>query len=154
MAIQIYIVFLCIKWLNINYLDISINYTTIKINSKLHLIIIIQQKVWLKVKKRLLFVTLNRIVLISSLHYTTYILHCLFVCLFVSLVCTIYHVPYATLSIFILLFLILFLILFFSTCPLYICNRCIFVYVYVYLYIYIYIFDLYLSVFLHSTVSV
>ncbi len=147
-----YIVFLWIKWLNVNYLDISINYTSIKINSKLHLIIIIQQKVWLKVKKRLLFVTLNRIVLISSLHYTTYILHCLFVCLFISLVCTIYHVPYATSSIFILLFLILF----FSTCPLYICNSCIFVYVYVYLYIYIYIyiFDLYLSVFLHSTVSV
>ncbi len=60
--------------------------------------------------------------------------------------------PYATLSIFILLFLIVF----FSTCPLYICNSCIFVYIYVYLYIYIYIyiFDLYLSVFLHSTVSV
>ncbi len=131
-----YIVFLWIKWLNVNYLDISINYTSIKINSKLHLIIIIQQKVWLKVKKRLLFVTLNRIVLISSLHYTTYILHCLFVCLFISLVCTIYHVPYATSSIFILLFLILF----FSTCPLYICNSCIFVYVYVYLYIYIFIY--------------
>ncbi len=87
MAIQIYIVFLWIKWLNVNYLDIIIiiiiiiiiNYTSIKINSKLHLIIIIQQKVWLNVKKRLLFVTLNRIVLISSLHNTTYILHCLFV---------------------------------------------------------------------------
>ncbi len=82
MAIQIYIVFLWIKLLNVNYLDIIIiiinSYTAIKINSKLHLIIIIQQKVWLKVKK-LLFVTLNRIVLISSLHYTTYILHCLFV---------------------------------------------------------------------------
>ncbi len=64
--------------------------------------------------------------------------------------------PYATLSIFILLFLIVFFILFFSTCPLYICNSCIFVYVcvYIYIYIYIYIFDLYLSVFLHSTVSV
>ncbi len=61
--------------------------------------------------------------------------------------------PYATLSIFILLFFILCFILFFSTCPLYICNSCIFVYVYVY-YIYIYIFDLYLSVFLRSTVSV
>ncbi len=85
MAIQIYIVFLWIKWLNVNYLDIIINYTSIKINSKLHLIIIIQQKVWLNVKKRLLFVTLNRIVLISSLHNTTYILHCLFVCLFVYL---------------------------------------------------------------------
>ncbi len=88
MAIQIYIVFLWIKWLNVNYLDIIIiiiNYTSIKINSKLHLIIIIQQKVWLNVKKRLLFVTLNRIVLISSLHYTTYILHCLFVCLFICL---------------------------------------------------------------------
>ncbi len=138
MAIQIYIVFLWIKWLNVNYLDISINYTSIKINSKLHLIIIIQQKVWLKVKKRLLFVTLNRIVLISSLHYTTYILHCLFVSLFVSLVCTIYHVPYATLSILYYYFLFCF-ILFFSTCPLYICNSCIFVYVYVY-YIYIYIY--------------
>ncbi len=88
MAIQIYIVFLWIKWLNVNYLDIIIiiiNYTSIKINSKLHLIIIIQQKVWLNVKKRLLFVTLNRIVLISSLHNTTYILHCLFVCLFICL---------------------------------------------------------------------
>ncbi len=89
MAIQIYIVFLWIKWLNVNYFDIIIiiiiNYTSIKINSKLHLIIIIQQKVWLNVKKRLLFVTLNRIVLISSLHNTTYILHCLFVCLFICL---------------------------------------------------------------------
>ncbi len=93
MAIQIYIVFLWIKWLNVNYLDIIIiiiiiiiiNYTSIKINCKLHLIIIIQQKVWLNVKKRLLFVTLNRIVLISSLHNTTYILHCLFVCLFICL---------------------------------------------------------------------
>ncbi len=50
-----YIVFLWIKWLNVNYLDIIIiiiiNYTSIKINSKLHLIIIIQQKVWLNVKK-------------------------------------------------------------------------------------------------------
>ncbi len=65
--------------------------------------------------------------------------------------------PYATLSILILLFFILCFILFFSTCPyLYICNSCIFVYVYVciYIYIYIYIFDLYLSVFLRSTVSV
>ncbi len=37
-----------------------------------------------------------------------------------------------------------------------ICNSCIFVYVYVYIYVcvYIYIFDLYLSVFLRSTVSV
>ncbi len=92
MAIQIYIVFLWIKLLNVNYLDIIIiiiiiiiNYTSIKINSKLHLIIIIQQKVWLNVKKRLLFVTLNRIVLRSSLHNTTYILHCLFVCLFICL---------------------------------------------------------------------
>ncbi len=108
----------------------------------------------IKSEKRLLFVTLNRIVLISSLHYTTYILHCLFVCLFVSLVCTIYHVPYATLSIFILLFFIylfLFYVFFFFTCPyLYICNSCIFVYIYVC----IYIFDLYVSVFLRSTVSV
>ncbi len=43
-----------------------------------------------------LFVTLNRIDLISSLHYTIHILHCLCISLF----CTIYHVPYATLSIF------------------------------------------------------
>ncbi len=143
MAIQIYIVFLWIKWLNVNYLDIIIiiiiiiiiNYTSIKINSKLHLIIIIQQKVWLNVKKRLLFVTLNRIVLISSLHNTTYILHYLFISLF----CTIYHVPYATLSIFILLFFIyifLFNVFFFFTCPyLYICNSCIFVCIYVCIYI-------------------
>ncbi len=94
----------------------------------------------IKIEKRLLFVTLNRIVLISSLHYTTYILHCLFVCLSHCL-CTIYHVPYATLSILILLFFILCFIKFFSTCPyLYICNSCIFVYVYVCMYVYIYIY--------------
>ncbi len=86
---------------------------------------------------------------------------------------SIYHVPYATLSIFII---IIFFFLF--TCPyLYICNSCILcmyvymyihvcmyvcvyvdMYVYIYIcmcmYIYIYIFDLYLSVFLRSTVSV
>ncbi len=81
--------------------------------------------------------------------------------------------PYATLSIFyIIIFSFLFnvLFLFFPTCPyLYICNSCIFVYVcvcvcvyvyvyicvYVYIYIYIYIYiDLYLSVFLRSTVCV
>ncbi len=53
---------------------------------------------WQSEQKRLLLVTLNS--LISSLHYTINILHCLFVCLFVSLICTICHVPYATLSIF------------------------------------------------------
>ncbi len=66
--------------------------------------------------------------------------------------------PYATLSIFYII-----IIIFFSTCPyLYICNSCIlcmymYVYMYVYIYIYIYIYciyDLYLSVFLRSTVSV
>ncbi len=144
MAIQIYIVFLWIKWLNVNYLDIIIiiiiNYTSIKINSKLHLIIIIQQKVWLNVKKRLLFVTLNRIVLISSLHNTTYILHCLFVCLFICLTglhylpCALCHFIHFYIIIFYLYFL--FNVLFFFTCPyLYICNSCIFVYIYVCIYI-------------------
>ncbi len=97
--------------------------------------------------KRLLFVTLNRRDLISSLHYTIYILHCLFVCLFVYFtgLHSIYHVPYATLSIF---YIIIFIFYFFSTCPyLYICNSCIlcmyacmYMYMYIYIYIYIYIY--------------
>ncbi len=104
----------------------------------------------IKSEKRLLFVTLNRIVLISSLHYTTYILHCLFVCLShwfaLSTMCLMPLYPFLYYY-----FLFYVLLLFFSTCPyLYICNSCIFVYVYVY----VYIFDLYLSVFLRSTVSV
>ncbi len=87
--------------------------------------------VWIKTA---LFVTINRIDLISSLHYTIYILHCFFI----SLVCTLSnHVPYAT-----YLFL-LYIFFFLFTCPyLYICNSCIlcmYVYIYIYIYIYIYV---------------
>ncbi len=108
----------------------------------------------IKCEKRLLFVTLNRIVLISSLHNTTYILHCLFVCLFICLTgLHIHHVPYATLSIFILLFFIyifLFNVFFFLHVLI-----CIFVIVvFLCTYMFVYIFYLFLSVFLRSTVSV
>ncbi len=61
-----------------------------------------------------LFVTLNRIDLISSLHYTIHILHCLCI----SLVCTIYHVPYATLSIFIIILIFFYMSLFVYLCVL------------------------------------
>ncbi len=139
MAIQMYIVFLWIKWLNVNYLDISINYTSIKINSKLHLIIIIQQKVWLKVKKRLLFVTLNRIVLISSLHYTTYILHCLFVCLShwfaLSTMCLMPLYPFLYYYFFIFFYYYFFLrVLCIFVIVAFLCTyMCIYIYIYIYI---------------------
>ncbi len=156
MAIQIYIVFLWIKWLNVNYLDIIIiiNYTSIKINSKLHLIIIIQQKVWLNVKKRLLFVTLNRIVLISSLHNTTYILHCLFVCLFICLT-GLHYLPCALchfIHFYIIIFYLYFYLMYFFFLHVLICIFVIVVFLCTYMFVYI--FYLYLSVFLRSTVSV
>ncbi len=101
--------------------------------------------VWLcSLNKKDCSVTLNRTVLISSLHYTTYILHCLFVCLFVCLshwfalstMCLMPLYPFLYYSfLFLSIFLFYVLFLLFSTCPyLYICNSCIFVYVYIYIY--------------------
>ncbi len=141
-----YIVFLWIKWLNVNYLDIIIiNYTSIKINSKLHLIII-QQKVWLNVKKRLLFVTLNRIVLISSLHYTTYILLCLFVCLFISLVylpCALCHF----IHFYIIIFYVFFYFMFFFFLHVLICIFVIVAFLCTYMFVYIYIWFVLICIF-------
>ncbi len=92
-------------------------------------------------------VTLNS--LINSLHYTIYILHCLFVCLShwfaLSAMCPMPLYPFFLYYYFYFLYLMFY---FFPTCPyLYICNSCIFVYVCVYvcacmyvcMYIYIYI---------------
>ncbi len=74
----------------------------------------------IKSEKRLLFVTLNRIVLISSVHYTTYILDCLFVCLFVYLTglhylpCALCHFIHFNIIIFYFYFFILcFIFIFF-----------------------------------------
>ncbi len=84
----------------------------------------------------------------DKLFYTTPFISALFV--YFTGLHSIYHVPYATLF---------FYYFSFFTCPyLYICNSCIiYIYKYIYIYtvyIYTYIFDLYLSVFLHSTVIV
>ncbi len=87
----------------------------------------------IKSEKRLLFVTLNRIVF--ALHY---LYSALFVCLShwfaLSTMCLMPLYPFLYYYYYFVLFL------FSSTCPyLYMCNSCIFVYEYVYIYICMYV---------------
>ncbi len=104
----------------------------------------------IKSEKRLLFVTLNRIVLISSLHYTTYFLYCLFVYL-TGLPSTMCLMPLCPFLYYYFVFIFFYFMFYFFLHVL----ICIFVIVaFLCTYMYVYIFDLYLSVFLRFTVSV
>ncbi len=92
--------------------------------------------VWIKTA---LFVTLNRIDLISSLHYTIYILHCLFI----SLVCTLSTMCLMPLYLFFIIIIIFFYFYFFLhvlICIFVIVAFCVCMYVYTYMYIYIYMY--------------
>ncbi len=130
-----------------------------------------------KISKKIEFIEISLILKLLN-HLKPLINHLYSALLFVYLTglhylpCALCHFIHFYIIIFIFYFFILcFIFLFFSTCPyLYICNSCIFVYVYVYMCVYIYIyiyiymymcvcvyvyiFDLYLSVFVRSTVSV
>ncbi len=75
----------------------------------------------------------NRIDLISSLHYTIYILHCLFI----SLVCTLSTMCLMPLSIFYIIIIYFFLHV--LICIFVIVAFCVRMHVYIYIYIYIYI---------------